>query len=133
MTTTILHLQIRWSDILTDRIFLEYMLKYDRNVHRKNRTRSQLRAEKIAFPPKPNIRTGGYTDRHKQFQSSFTTKNLQCQHFLPVQPITDEIGSNPVIVLLIYFVRSLWYTASVKIGCTSGCGSALFNICTVNI
>ncbi len=37
---------------------------------KKVRTLSQLGAEKIAFPPKPDIRTDG----HKQLQSSFATK-----------------------------------------------------------
>ena len=33
------------------------MLIYERNVHRKKRTLSQLGAEKIAFPPKPDGQT----------------------------------------------------------------------------
>ena len=43
------------TDRLTDKIFIEYMLIYERNVQRKFRTLSQLGAEKIV---KHGILTG---------------------------------------------------------------------------
>ena len=40
------------------KIFIEQMLFYERSVHKKNKT--QLEAVKIAFFPKPDIRTNGH-------------------------------------------------------------------------
>ncbi len=51
------------TDRQTDKIFTEYMLIYEGNLHKKNGAISQLGAEKITFPPKPDRQTDIHTDR----------------------------------------------------------------------
>ncbi len=52
------------TDRPTDKIFVEYMLIYKRNVHTKMRALSYIGAEKITFPPKPDRHTYIQTDGH---------------------------------------------------------------------
>ena len=52
------------TDRQTDKIFTEYMLIHEGNLHKKMAAISQLRAEKITFPPKPDIHTDRLTDGH---------------------------------------------------------------------
>ncbi len=53
------------TDRQTDKIFTEQMLIHEGNLHKKIGAISQLGAEKITFPPKPD----GHTDRHRDIQS----------------------------------------------------------------
>ncbi len=48
------------TDRQTDKIFTDYMLIYEGNLHKKIGAIFQLGAEKITFLPKPD----GQTDRH---------------------------------------------------------------------
>ena len=50
------------TDRPTYKIFIEQMLIYESNLHKKIRTPSLLGAEKIVFPPKSDIRTDRHTD-----------------------------------------------------------------------
>ena len=63
------------TDRQTDKIFTEQILIYEENLHKKNGAISQLGAEKITFPPKPDGHTDILTDGHLLLQSSFATKN----------------------------------------------------------
>ena len=53
------------TDRQTDKIFTEYMLIYEGNLHKKIGAISQLGTEKITFPPKPD----GHTDRQTYRQT----------------------------------------------------------------
>ena len=68
------------TDRQTNKIFTEQMLIYEGNLHKKNGAISQLGAEKITFPPKPDGHTVRQSDRqtdgHLLLQSSFATKNM---------------------------------------------------------
>ncbi len=57
------------TDRLRNKIFVEQMLIYKRNEHTK------IGAEKITFPPKPDIQTYIQTEGHQRLQSSFANKN----------------------------------------------------------
>ncbi len=50
------------TDRPTDKIFVEWMLKYKRKVHTKNESFILYRGREITFPPKPDIQTYIQTD-----------------------------------------------------------------------
>ena len=83
------------TDRQTDKIFTEQMLIYEGNLHKKNGAISQLGAEKITFPPKPDrqtdIHTYRQTDGYLLLQSSFATKNLLVTKQLPCRIINNPI------------------------------------------
>ncbi len=52
------------TDRQTEKIFTEYMLFYEGNLHKKIGAISQLGVEKIAFPPIPDGQTDRLTGGH---------------------------------------------------------------------
>ncbi len=50
------------TDRQMDKIFTVEMLIYEGNLHKKNGAISQLGAEKITFPPKPDGRTFAFIE-----------------------------------------------------------------------